>query len=95
MRKDELVASMLITEAHLQPFGILHGGVSVLLAESVASVGGYLNVDPAQSGIVGLEINANHLAPGMLGDTLVARGRPVHVGRKNQVRKNCRKPARF
>jgi 1,4-dihydroxy-2-naphthoyl-CoA hydrolase len=67
-----------------QPFGLLHGGASVALAETVASVGGYMNVDPAREHVVGLEINANHLRAKRDGEVR-AVATPLHVGRRTQV----------
>jgi uncharacterized protein (TIGR00369 family) len=67
-----------------QPFGLLHGGASVALAETVASVGGYMNVDPAREHVVGLEINANHLRAKRDGEVR-AVATPIHVGRRTQV----------
>ncbi|HZZ91534.1 MAG TPA: hotdog fold thioesterase [Usitatibacter sp.] len=67
-----------------QPFGLLHGGASVALAETVASVGGYMNVDPVQEHVVGLEINANHLRAKRDGE-VTAVATPLHIGRRTQV----------
>ena len=55
-----VMATMPIDERHLQPFGYLHGGVSVVLAESVASMGGFLNCPPGK-GAFGSEINDSYL----------------------------------
>ncbi len=76
---------MVITDNHTQPFGILHGGVSLLIAEGCASAGCYLNVNPQTHTVVGLELNANHISPGIVGDTIIATGHPIHIGRRNQV----------
>ena len=78
-----VVATMPIMPAHHQPYGYLHGGASVALAETVASVGGALNCPPGQ-GVVGLEINANHVRPRRAG-TLTAIGAPLHTGRTTHV----------
>lgn len=67
-----------------QPFGLLHGGASVALAETVASVGGYMNVDPSREHVVGLEINANHMRAKRSGEVR-AVATPIHVGRRTQV----------
>jgi 1,4-dihydroxy-2-naphthoyl-CoA hydrolase len=66
-----------------QPFGLLHGGVSALLAESAASMGG---AAAAQEGhtVVGIELNANHVR-GMRDGVLTATATPVKVGRRIQV----------
>jgi len=60
---DWLKARMPVDARTHQPYGRLHGGASVALAETVASVAGALTVDPARSAVVGMEINANHLRP--------------------------------
>lgn len=80
---EKVVMTMPIDERHLQPMGVLHGGASVVLAESVATVGAWLNCPPGKVA-VGSEINASHLRPKRSG-TLTATGTPVQVGRTNQV----------
>ncbi len=80
---ERVVATMPIEERHLQPLGYLHGGLNVVLAESVATVGGWLNCPPGKVAF-GSEINASHLRPKRSG-SLTAVGTPVHVGRANQV----------
>lgn len=60
---DWLAARMPVDERTVQPFGRLHGGASVALAETVASVGAMLTLDPDRETAVGMEINANHLRP--------------------------------
>jgi 1,4-dihydroxy-2-naphthoyl-CoA hydrolase len=66
-----------------QPYGILHGGVSALLAESAASLGAALAAGPERS-VVGIELNASHLRPARDGH-LTAEATPVRVGRTVQV----------
>ena len=66
-----------------QPYGILHGGVSALLAESAASIGGALACEEGKS-VVGIELNANHVR-GMREGTLTAVATPVSVGRRIHV----------
>ena len=80
----QVVATMPVDERTRQPFGILHGGASVALAETVASLGAVLNVDLEQSNAVGLEINANHLRAKRDG-VVTATAVPIHVGRLTQV----------
>src|SRR5690606_5280951 len=80
---ERVVASMPVTAAHLQPHGILHGGASVALAETVASIGASVTLAGAQRA-VGLEINANHLRAVTTG-TLTATAVPLHTGRRTQV----------
>jgi uncharacterized protein (TIGR00369 family) len=79
-----VVARMPVDRRTRQPFGILHGGASVALAETVASLGAILNVDIDKSSAVGLEINANHLRAKREG-VVTATATPFHVGRSTQV----------
>jgi 1,4-dihydroxy-2-naphthoyl-CoA hydrolase len=78
---EKVVATMPVTSDHHQPFGYLHGGASVVLAETVASVGGYL---ASQKPAFGLEINANHVKSKKSG-TLKATATPLHIGSRTQV----------
>ncbi|MGN0003878.1 MAG: hotdog fold thioesterase [Sphingobacterium composti] len=82
---DSLKAAMPITEKVLQPYGILHGGASVVLAESLGSVASALIINTETHNAVGLEINANHLRPGKLGSTAEAECKPIHIGRTTHV----------
>jgi 1,4-dihydroxy-2-naphthoyl-CoA hydrolase len=82
--KDKVVATMPIGPNHRQQVGYLHGGISVTLAESVASLGTVLNIDAANQMAFGLEINANHLRPKRDGQ-LTATATPVHRGRTTHV----------
>ena len=82
---DFLRATMPVDARTKQPFGLLHGGASVLLAETLASLGGYLCLDP-DSGqqLAGLEINANHIKAVTEGE-VTGTARPIHLGRATQV----------
>lgn len=81
---QRVVATMPVDSRTHQPFGLLHGGASVALAETVASLGGALHIDRERSLVVGLEINANHLRSVRRG-TVTATATPLHVGRTSQV----------
>jgi|SRR5680860_453790 len=81
---DKVVATMPVNEATRQPFGLLHGGASVALAETVASLGTYNLIDPAKQLTVGLEINANHIR-GKRDGIVTAVGLPLHKGRTTMV----------
>ena len=83
MTPQRVVVTMPITSKHHQPFGYLHGGASVALAETVASLGASLNAPPGKL-VFGLEINANHIRSRRSG-TLTATGAPIHVGQTTQV----------
>ncbi len=80
---ERVVATMPVTPRHHQPFGYLHGGASVSLAETVASVGAFLNCPPGM-GSMGLEINANHLRSKREG-LLTGVATPLHRGRTTHV----------
>ncbi len=81
---EKVIATMPVQPKVHQPFGLLHGGASVALAETVASIGAFLSV--AESGMVavGLEINANHLR-GVRDGIVTATATPIHKGRTTQV----------
>jgi 1,4-dihydroxy-2-naphthoyl-CoA hydrolase len=78
----ERVVARMPVEGNTQPLGLLHGGASAALAETVASFGGWL-VDPSRM-VVGLELKINHLRPARDG-WLTATGLPVHIGRTTQL----------
>jgi len=79
-----VVATMPVDTRTRQPFGILHGGASVALAETIASLGGAMNVDLEQFNVVGVEINANHIRAKRDG-VVTGTGTPIHLGRSTQV----------
>ena len=80
---DHLRGTMPVDARTRQPYGLLHGGASVLLAETLGSTAGGLCVEEGQ-GVVGIEINANHLA-GVREGLVTGTARPLHVGRGTQV----------
>lgn len=84
VEKDLVVATMPVDHRTHQPFGILHGGASVVLAETVASIGTAVNIDLTRQMAAGLEINANHIRPKRDG-VVTARAVPVHRGRTTFV----------
>ena len=81
---DWLRGTMPVDARTRQPYGLLHGGASVVLAETLGSMAGGLCVDPATQAVVGLEINANHLRAAREG-VVTGTARAVHVGRSTQV----------
>ena len=82
--EDKVVATMPVHAATHQPFGQLHGGASVVLAETVASVGTWHLIDQETEIAVGLEINANHIR-GKQDGIVTAIGTPLHKGRTTMV----------
>ena len=81
---DYIAAKMPVDERTRQPFGVLHGGASVALAETLASWGATFVVDRSQYYCAGLEINANHVRAASSG-WVVGTARPVHLGRSTQI----------
>jgi len=84
MTKDRVMATMPVNSSTHQPYGQLHGGASVVLAESVASFGTLNLLDQEKETAVGLEINANHIR-GKKDGIVTAIGTPLHRGRKTMV----------
>ena len=81
---DFLRATMPVNEHTQQPFGVLHGGASVALAETVGSLASTMCVDRDRSMCLGQDINANHLRAISSG-TVTATARPFHLGARSQV----------
>ena len=77
--KEKIVLTMPVTPKTHHPWGSLHGGVSVVLAETAATMGACMNIDQEKQFAVGLEINANHIRPKREG-TLTATATPMHIG---------------
>jgi len=82
--EDYLEATMPVDERTHQVYGILHGGASVVLAETLGSIGGMLTVDTTRFYCVGLDINANHIKAVRSG-IVKGTARPIHTGRSTQV----------
>lgn len=82
--EDSLSATMPVDERTHQPAGILHGGASVVLAETLGSVASYMCIDPERYQAVGLEINANHLRPVKSG-LVTGICKPLHIGSKTHI----------
>ena len=81
---ERVVATMPVDERTRQPFGLLHGGASLALIETAASLGAWRSIDRARLAAVGIEINANHLRSMSKGVVRVV-ATPLHRGRTTQV----------
>jgi 1,4-dihydroxy-2-naphthoyl-CoA hydrolase len=79
-----VAATMPVDKRTVQPYGILHGGASVVLAESLGSIASHYVIDSEKYIAVGLDINANHLRPVRSG-LVTGKATPIHLGRKNHV----------
>ncbi|WP_407310547.1 hotdog fold thioesterase [Pseudomonas sp. nanlin1] len=82
--EQSLTASMVVDQRTHQPYGLLHGGASVVLAETVGSMASYLCVDTTKYYCVGIEVNANHLRSVRSG-RVTATAQAVHIGRTTHV----------
>ena len=81
---DALHGEMPVDHRHAQPFGLLHGGASVVLAESLGTLACIMTL-PEGEIAVGIEVNANHMAGVPKGQTVTAICRPLHRGRRTHV----------
>lgn len=84
LSEERAVATMPVDKRTHQPFGLLHGGASVALAETIASIGTFHLIDKETEICVGLEINANHLK-GKKEGIVTAIGTPLHRGKSTMV----------
>jgi uncharacterized protein (TIGR00369 family) len=82
--EKRVVATMPVDQRTRQPFGLLHGGASVALAETAASLGAFANIDGTRFAAVGVEINANHISSKRDG-SVRATAVPLHIGRTTHV----------
>lgn len=82
--EDYLEATMPVDKRTHQPFGLLHGGASVALAETMGSVAAHCCIDNNTQFCVGLDINANHIR-GVKEGLVKGITKPVHIGKKTQV----------
>jgi len=81
---DSVQGKMPVDHRTVQPMGLLHGGASCVLAESLGSIGAYLLVDPSKFYTVGLDINANHVRSATSG-YVYGTAKPLHIGKTTQV----------
>jgi 1,4-dihydroxy-2-naphthoyl-CoA hydrolase len=82
--EDWLQGTMPVDHRTHQPYGLLHGGASVVLAETLGSTAAMLTLDPEKELAVGLDINANHIR-GVRSGTVTGTARMLHLGRTTQV----------
>ena len=82
--KNFISGKMPVDERTKQPFGLLHGGASVALAETLGSIGAGMQIDHSSQSVVGIEINANHLKSVKSG-WVFGTATAVRIGRKIQV----------
>jgi 1,4-dihydroxy-2-naphthoyl-CoA hydrolase len=83
--KESLKASMPVDYRTVQPYGILHGGASVALAETLGSIGATIHTNPKTQLCVGLEVNANHVKSVKAGNIVIGEAKPIHIGKKTHI----------
>lgn len=81
---DYICGKMPVDERTIQPFGLLHGGASAVLAESLGSIAGGMQVNRETQNVVGVEINCNHLRSAR-GGWVFGKATPIKIGRKIHV----------
>lgn len=82
--KQQVKIEMPVTDKVKQPAGFLHGGATIALAETAASLGGMEHVNPQTETIVGIEINCNHIK-GKRDGRIIAEAVPIHIGRMTMI----------
>ena len=80
-----IMAEMPVDERHIQPFGRMHGGAALALAESVASAGSWAMLTNNTTMVVGTEVSASHVGAARAGGVVTAAGRLLHEGRLHHV----------
>jgi 1,4-dihydroxy-2-naphthoyl-CoA hydrolase len=82
---DDFIKGTMPADARtFQPFGVVHGGANVVLAESLGSIGGAHVIDISQAVCLGQEVSATHLRPVSSG-LVTGTAKPIHLGRRSQV----------
>ena len=83
--KEKVILTMVVDGKHLQPFGLMHGGMNAVLIETATSIGANESINTAKQVAVGLDIQVNHLKSAVKGDTLTVVAIPDHIGKTTQV----------
>lgn len=85
MGQDFLCAEMPVDERTIQPLGMLNGGASLSLIETLGSMAGNLCLDREKFVAFGQSVTCNHVKPAFIGETVTGKAKPVHIGRTSQV----------
>lgn len=84
VEKERVEAEMTVDSRTCQPFGILHGGATLALAETVAGMGSYMNCKEGETAL-GMQVNCNHVSSARMGERVKAVATPIHLGHSTQV----------
>lgn len=82
--KERVEATMPVDKRNRQPFGVLHGGATLALAETVAGIGS-LAICKEDETAVGMQVSGNHVSPAKEGETVLAIATPIHIGHRTHV----------
>lgn len=82
---DYLAGQMPVDQRTIQPFGILHGGASCVLAESLGSIGANMCIADKSKIAVGMSLNASYMRQVPSGEMVYALAKPLHLGQKSQI----------
>jgi uncharacterized protein (TIGR00369 family) len=85
VEKNSVTATLTVDHRHLRPGGIMNGGVSLVLLETVGSFSAYAQLDPQKQNAFGISVSANHISVARPGDVLTARSTAVHLGKTTQI----------
>ncbi len=85
VRENSIVATFTVGQQHLQPHGIMHGGISCVVGESLGSIAGGLVVHESGKTVVGQSLYALHMRPAKPGMTLELTAKALHTGRRSQI----------
>lgn len=80
-----LTVQLQVDKRHLRPGGIMNGGVSLLLIETVGSFSSYLRINPENQNALGIQVNANHISVAREGDLITASSLCVHMGKTTHI----------
>ena len=85
VRSNSLCGTLKVDDRHLRPGGILNGGISLLLIETMGSASACCGIDFEKENALGLQVSANHLGIALRGDQLRIVSKPIHIGRSTHI----------
>ena len=83
--EKSLLCRMTVGDNMMRPGGIVHGGATMALIETVGSSASLLFMDPEKEVVLGIDVSANHVSTGRKGDVLTATAKAIHIGRSTQL----------
>ena len=83
--KDFISGSLKVDQRHTRPGGIMNGGISLVIIETLGSVASFCTLNPKTQNALGIQVNANHLGISRPGDVLTGTAKPIHVGKSTHI----------